>query len=221
MSYLQRSKLLQSIRQWKDKAIARRQENVALKKRVAELIQSRDAWKVKAQSNQQLIAKLQAENQRVPPPAPKKKNTPSRYSHSLSTIQTLVAMKLRTSASFQAVAKSRGIFREYQQTSLQTAAPSTIAWWGRKLGYYALTRPKAVADDWVILLDHTMQLGAEKLCVILGIRESLIDFSRPLEYEDLEPLWMSASAQWNGEFISEILARLQRQLGRLKYAVGD
>ncbi len=78
-----------------------------------------------------------------------------------------------------------------------------------------------MADDWVILLDHTMQLGAEKLLVIMGIRESLIDCSRPLQYEDLEPLWMSASALWTGDFIADILERLQHTLGRVKYAVGD
>jgi hypothetical protein len=128
---------------------------------------------------------------------------------------------LRTSASFQAVAQSSAIFQEYQATSLQTAAPSTIMWWVRKLGYYALTRSKVVADDWVILLDHTIQLGAEKLFVILGLRERTIDFGRPLQYEDLEPLWMSASAHWNGDFIREVLERLERKLGRIKYAVGD
>ncbi len=64
------------------------------------------------------------------------------------------------------------------------------------------------ADDWVILLDHTIQLGAEKLFVILGLRERTIDFGRPLQYEDLEPLWMSASAHWNGDVIREVLERL-------------
>lgn len=113
------------------------------------------------------------------------------------------------------------MFQEYQETSLQTAAPSTILWWVRKLGYYALTKPKPVTDDWVILLDHTVQLGSEKLFVIVGLRESTLDFQRPLQYEDLDPLWMSASAHWTGEFIQEILERLQLTLGRIKYAVGD
>lgn len=132
-----------------------------------------------------------------------------------------MALKLRTSASFQAVSHSSAIFRQYQDTSLQTAAPSTIRWWVRKLGYYVLTRPKTVADDWVILLDHTVQLGSEKLFVVLGFRERTLDFGRPLRYEDVEPLWMSASTHWNGEFVHEVLVRLERQLGRLKYAVGD
>jgi hypothetical protein len=133
----------------------------------------------------------------------------------------MVALKLRTSASFRAVAKSSHILREYWDIPLQPVAPNTVMEWVRKLGYYALTKPKPAADDWVILLDHSAQLGAEKLFVILGIRESLLDFSRPLAYTDLTPLWISASGQWDGDFIREVLERLQARLGRLKYAVGD
>ena len=73
MPYRQRSKLVTSLHQWKAKALARRQETVALKKRMAELIQSRDAWKAHVQANQTLIAELQAENRRLRHPAPLQK----------------------------------------------------------------------------------------------------------------------------------------------------
>ncbi len=74
MVYPQRSKLFTSVRKWKARAIARRQENVALKKRVAELTQSRDTWKEKAQTRDLIIADLQAENRRLTQPLPQKKN---------------------------------------------------------------------------------------------------------------------------------------------------
>lgn len=130
-------------------------------------------------------------------------------------------MKVRTSASFRAVSASSHIIQEYHTASFQTAAPSTMLWWIRKRGYHAVTRPHPQADDWVILLDHTVKIGADKLCVIMGIRERNIDCTRPLRYEDLTPLWMSASPHWNGPFIRDILLRLQQRHGRIKYAVGD
>ena len=61
MSTPQRSKLLHSLRKWKTKAIARRQENEALKKRIVELTQSRDAWKLNAQRHLAEVGELQAE----------------------------------------------------------------------------------------------------------------------------------------------------------------
>jgi len=107
------------------------------------------------------------------------------------------------------------------EVPLQRATHKTIVWWVKKLGHYTLTKPKPVATDWVILLDHTIQLGPSKLFVIWGIRASTIDFTRPLRYQDLEPLWMSASPQWTGDFIGELLERLQTPLGQITYAVGD
>lgn len=60
MSIPQRSKLLLSLRQWKAKAMTRREQVAALKKRQAELILSRDTWKRKAQVHHDTITELQA-----------------------------------------------------------------------------------------------------------------------------------------------------------------
>lgn len=77
MPYSQHSKLLKSLQQWKAKALARRHENVALKKRLEELTQSRDTWKSRAQSGEIAMAALQAENQHLSQPvAPTQKNDP-------------------------------------------------------------------------------------------------------------------------------------------------
>lgn len=76
MPYPQRSKLLKSIRQWKTKAKARRQENVALKKRVMKLTRSRDTWKKKAQASQRRFVELQAKHHRASQSASPKKTLP-------------------------------------------------------------------------------------------------------------------------------------------------
>jgi hypothetical protein len=106
----------------------------------------------------------------------------------LATIHTLVAMTLRTSASFRAVSASSHIIQEFHPASFQTAAPSTMLWWIRQRGYHAVTRPHPRADDGIILLDHPVKIGADKLFVIMGIRERNIDVTRPLRDEDLTPV---------------------------------
>ena len=60
MSIPQRSKLLLSLRQWKMKAITRREQLEALKKRLGELLLSRDTWKRKAQADHATMTELQA-----------------------------------------------------------------------------------------------------------------------------------------------------------------
>lgn len=65
MSIPQRSKLLLSLRQWKTKAINRREQLEALQKRLGELTLSRDTWKGKAQANHEKVTELQATVKRL------------------------------------------------------------------------------------------------------------------------------------------------------------
>jgi len=44
--------------------------------------------------------------------------------------------------------------------------------WLLRLGYYKLTRAKEQAEDWVWIVDHTIQIGSEKCLLILGLRLS-------------------------------------------------
>ena len=59
----------------------------------------------------------------------------------------------------------------------------------RRVGYYKLTRPKGQAADWVWIIDHTIQLGARKCLVILGVRLSALPPPGTcLRQEDVEPI---------------------------------
>ena len=50
---------------------------------------------------------------------------------------------------------------------------STRLWWLR-LGDYKLTRTKEEGSDWVWIVDHVVQTGAEKCLLIVGIRLSAL-----------------------------------------------
>ena len=44
--------------------------------------------------------------------------------------------------------------------------------WLLRLGLYELKRPKELADDWVWLIDHTIQTGKGKCFLVVGVRLS-------------------------------------------------
>ena len=98
---------------------------------------------------------------------------------------------------------------------------TTLLIWVEKIGYYQLTKPKPVSDDWVIVLDHSISIGQKKLFMIYGIREKDIDFSRSLKLQDLSPLRQIRQKKWTGEIIHSILSELENELGHIIYAVGD
>jgi hypothetical protein len=56
-------------------------------------------------------------------------------------------------------------------------APSftTIKRWMQKVGYYKLMKPKPIANDWMVLIDASIQMGEKKCLLVVGCRrEALI-----------------------------------------------
>lgn len=109
-------------------------------------------------------------------------------------------------------------------TGISGQAPKhvTIRNWALKIGYYELTHQKPMADDWIILLDHSIQFGQEKIFVILGIREkAFLRLNRPLCYSDLTTLHIVNKSSWNGKSVAEEIEKLEPSIGKIKYAVGD
>ena len=99
---------------------------------------------------------------------------------------------------------------------------TSIRNWTLKIGYYELNRTKEKSTDWIILLDHSIQFGREKILVILGIREhEFLKLNRPLKYTDLTTLVTVSKNNWNGYLVSEEIEKLSLQIGSIRYAVGD
>jgi len=106
---------------------------------------------------------------------------------------------------------------------LPYVAPS---WWtGRlwllRLGYYKLMQRQARAEDWVWIVDHTLQLGAEKCLVILGIRLCDLPTGRSVGHADVEPLALYPVKHSNGEVVFEQLEQSVSKTGVPREIVGD
>jgi len=146
---------------------------------------------------------------------------PQRYLHSIFIIHLLINIKLKTSASFRAIAKIAVIININFNLSLKIPSHETVIIWVEKIGYYRLAKSKPSANDWIIILDHSVSIGQKKLFVIYGIRESDINFNRPIKLSDLTPLRQICKKKWSGEIISSILSELKNELHHIIYAVGD
>lgn len=107
--------------------------------------------------------------------------------------------------------------------NIEFSAPSfsTAKLWVKKIGYYRLQSPKEKADDWIIIADESIGIGQEKVLVVLGIRQSKIDFTRPLKIQDMEPITVKSMEKWTGQDIANELEIVKEKLGTIKYAVTD
>jgi len=108
---------------------------------------------------------------------------------------------------------------------LQLGFPSPSWFCGRlwilRLGYYKLTRAKEKAEDWVWIVDHTVQVGSEKCLVILGIRLCCLPDDRSLSHEDVEPIALLPVKQSNGEIVYQQLEEAIEKTGVPREIIAD
>lgn len=147
---------------------------------------------------------------------------PKNHSFSTVIIQMLLTITINGSVKFRTLEKDNKIREEINETFNQAPSHITIRNWTLKLGYYELTHQKEKADDWIILLDHSIQFGCEKIFVVLGIREvKFLKLNRPLQFTDLNTLLIKTKSSWNGVLVSKEIKKLEATIGKIKYAVGD
>lgn len=79
----------------------------------------------------------------------------------------------------------------YRQQLLEGPSHNTVRHLIQRIGLYEIMRPKAVADDWIWFIDHTIQAGVTKCLMVLGIRAGEYrKLQRPLRCDDMSVLEM-------------------------------
>jgi hypothetical protein len=94
--------------------------------------------------------------------------------------------------------------------------------WLLRIGLYKLERPKPIANDWIWIIDHTIQLGNEKCLVILGIRQAWLPKEElHLTHEELEPIALIPVDHSNGDIVFRQLEETIIKTGIPKQIVSD
>ena len=93
--------------------------------------------------------------------------------------------------------------------------------WMLKLGYYNLTKKQIIADDWIYIIDHSIQMGKEKLLLIVGIRAKDLPQDRALRYEDTEIIDLQPVKKSTGEIVHEQIKEATKKTGKPRAIVSD
>jgi len=112
----------------------------------------------------------------------------------------------------------------YRELDARTVIPSasSVRWWLQRLGLYALREPLQRTGDWVLLIDHSVQIGTLKACVILGIRLCDIPYPRrALRFEDMHVLAVIPVEQSTGEIVDAQLEQATSRIGIPRQIVSD
>jgi hypothetical protein len=91
-----------------------------------------------------------------------------------------------------------------------------------RIGFYKLFRPKQIADDWIWIIDHTIQIGNEKCLIILGVRQSdLPSAELYMNHEDVEPLALLPVKKSTGQIVYEQLEQTVVKTGVPRQIISD
>jgi hypothetical protein len=93
--------------------------------------------------------------------------------------------------------------------------------WMLKLGYYNITKKQTIADDWIYIIDHSIQMGKEKLLLIVGVRAKDLPKDRALKYEDVEIIDLQPVKKSTGEVVYEQIKEASKKTGNPRAIVSD
>ena len=147
---------------------------------------------------------------------------PYHHAYTLGQIGLFLALVFSAAASLRCAARVIEIVVAVFGLTLPCPAWSTGREWLLRVGYYKLTRPKVQADDWVWIVDHTVQVGAEKCLVILGVRLcNLPPAGHSLSHAEVEPIELLPVRHSDGEVVYQQLEKAIAKTGVPREIVSD
>jgi hypothetical protein len=150
--------------------------------------------------------KPQADHDRV---LPQWANMPG---HQFSAEVISLCCQLSQFIGLRAVPKALKCICEAFDIALKIPSRDAVRNWSCRNGV-AILKQAQKADDWVWMIDHSVQLGKMFVLVVLGIRQSQLPAGRPLKREDMTPLAVMPTKSRDKVEVERQLTELAKQYG--------
>jgi hypothetical protein len=131
-----------------------------------------------------------------------------------SCVRLFVRLVLDAACSLRGASAAMRLIDARHSDGERTPTANTGQLWLLRLGLYELTRPKQRADDWVWILDHTVQIGVTKCLIIVAVRLShWRQLGRPLQHRDLTMIALEPVEKSDGPTVAGQLEQAQERTG--------
>ena len=137
-----------------------------------------------------------------------------------------VELVTRATLSFRGAAAALALFAASaggnEPFPVPTPCATTIRSWVLRLGYASLTCPLPHDRPWIWLIDHTLQIGSQKLFVIVGVPLDAVPFGvRPLQSSDLHLIALVRMDESNQHLVDAELEKAVARTGTPRQIVSD
>jgi hypothetical protein len=152
---------------------------------------------------------------------PEQRHVPRGQQYAVGVVHWFVSLVLTCGASLRCAASVLEFIGSASDQEGICPDRSTGRLWLLRIGLAALLRPKAIADDWVWMVDHSIQIGQTKCLVILGIRLCDLPVGRALCHEDMELIALEPMKSSTRDAVAVCLENAVCQTGAPRVIVDD
>jgi hypothetical protein len=168
------------------------------------------------------VALLKAENAALKAKAAPLQVVAHTYPAQLIAIAVFIVV--HGNGSLRCAAKTVGFIAQLLGWEYGTPSHSSVRRWVLRLGLYQLEYATERMGAYVGLLDESIQVGSEKLLLLLGFKfDPDCKWGKPLTGDDVVVLGMEVQQSWTGERVADFLRRNLARMPKLKlvYCITD
>jgi hypothetical protein len=131
---------------------------------------------------------------------------------------------IHCSISFRGAEKVLRVFAVGRSAAIPSF--SSIRNWLARMGLYELERTKECREDWIFIVDLTVELGKQKALVVLGLShqrfvDTVVAQRRGVCHQDVEVLGLDILDSTKGEIIQQKLEQISQRVGVPVQIVAD
>lgn len=167
------------------------------------------------QRKDEQIARLRAENEKL---RQQVQPTPVANHVYPAELIGLVVFMVVAGCSLRATAKTvHFVGRELFGWDIGIPSASTVRNWTNRFGLFVLHQTKDLSGKYVAIVDESIQIGKEKLLLVLGYPTALEAHSiAPLSHDQVEVLGMQVKSSWTAEQVTEMVKDCQERLPNIE-----
>jgi len=145
---------------------------------------------------------------------------PKGMSYQLKTIVISIQLIILGKTSLRGTSLTFSFFDKYFSGGVP--AHTTGQLWVLRFGLFKLQEAKEKRDDWIYILDHTIEYGDKKCLVILGVtRETLMNNNGKIRHQDVVVLDIDVRVKADYKSVKQRLTRAQVLTGTPIQIVSD
>jgi len=142
--------------------------------------------------------------------------------HSFGARMIALCVNLSRHMSFRLIPKALKLIFDALGLSVPCPAHDTIEHWCKRIGLDQINHPRQRYEDWLWIVDHSNQIGQEKVLVILGISASrLPPPGQTLTLDQLEVLAIVPGKSWKRDDVRAVYAAVAQRCGNPRFVVCD